>query len=70
MRIRRTRWFRTWVALSHGALMPGILQALGMVDFNNILFQFLATILSTLVAVLLGGDLGDVQAGLGGTLGA
>lgn len=50
------RMRKTWAALSTGGVLLGVLQALDMVSFAEVLTRFLSTILSALVALLLGGD--------------
>lgn len=47
------RWL---VPVMYGGVTLGILQAVSDVNFNNIWFNFLTTLLSLLVALLLGGD--------------
>jgi hypothetical protein len=39
-----------------GGLMLGILQAIGLMNFNQIFFEFLSQFLSLLTRALLGGD--------------
>lgn len=46
--------------LASGVVTLGILQAVQNVDFNQIWFLFLQTILNVVVALLLGGDLSTV----------
>jgi hypothetical protein len=50
------RLIRRLYLLSSGAALLGILQALGQVNFNQILFQFLSGLASLLVTIFLGGD--------------
>ncbi len=47
---------RKLALLSSGGLLLSILQSAGAIDFNNILFTFLAQLLSLLVSLLLGGN--------------
>jgi hypothetical protein len=47
---------RTLAALSTGGIMLGVLQAFDMISFANAITRFLATFLSLIVTVLLGGD--------------
>ncbi|MFO0839507.1 MAG: hypothetical protein U1D55_13405 [Phycisphaerae bacterium] len=50
MRIRRI------AQLASGAVVLGLFQATGAIDFNNILVNFLARLLSLIVALLFGAD--------------
>jgi hypothetical protein len=50
---RLTRKAYLWAG---GGLMWGILQAVGLINFNQILFEFLSQFLSLLTRALLGGD--------------
>lgn len=51
--------FRRWTArAAQGAIVFGFLTAFNQVNFNNILFSFLSSLLNLLIAGLLGGDLG------------
>lgn len=49
--------------LCYGGVTLGLLQAIPQIDFNGILFQFLNTLISLLVAILVGGDAGDAGGG-------
>lgn len=50
-------WCRRWsVALATGGVTLGILQGFGLVNFASLITSFLATWLSILVSILLGGD--------------
>ncbi len=50
-------WYRRWsVALATGGVTLGILQGLGLVNFASLFTSLLATWLSILVTILLGGD--------------
>ena len=58
-------------SLASGVVTLGILQAVQNVDFNQIWFLFLQTILNVVVALLLGGDLSTVfESGSGSTFGS
>jgi|GEM_PF-6311676 len=48
------KWMNRARFLAPGAALLGLLQAANMIDFNQILFQFLAQFLSLFVAVLFG----------------
>lgn len=50
------RLIRRLYLVANGGLMFGLLQAFGMVNFNNILFEFLLTFATLLVTALLGAD--------------
>ncbi len=52
---RSTRWL---TLATQGAVLFGLAQAFGLVNFNAIFFSFLSSLLNLLVAGLLGGDLG------------
>jgi uncharacterized integral membrane protein len=49
--------------LSTGSISLGILQALGGINFNQLWYNFLTTLLSALVALLFGGDLSQLSSG-------
>ncbi len=60
----------TWLlsrarAIASGAILLGVVQALGQVDFNNILFQLLTSFFTLLVSLLLG-DTSALENGSGG----
>ena len=50
------RWTKNLYPLASGGVMLGILQGFEAVNFNQIWFEFLYTILNALVALLLGGE--------------
>jgi uncharacterized integral membrane protein len=50
--------------LSTGSISLGILQALGGINFNQLWYNFLTTLLTALVTLLFGGDLSQLLSGL------
>ena len=55
----RANWnrYRKWcVALSTGGITLGVIQGFSLVNFAYLFTQFLTTVLSALVALLLGGS--------------
>ena len=50
------RLYRTLAALGSGGIMLGVLPALDMVSFANAITRALATFVSLLISLLLGGD--------------
>jgi hypothetical protein len=62
------RWLKWCRVLSCGGVTFGILQGLGMINWSYFLAQFLGQWLSTLVALLLGGQNNSLLTGQTGTL--
>jgi hypothetical protein len=54
------RAIRTLAVLGSGGMTLGVLQAFDMISFANAIARFLATFLSLIVTVLLGGDPGNL----------
>lgn len=48
------QWMRVLRGLSSGALMLGLVQAFGALNFNQIWFQFIAALVSLLATALFG----------------
>jgi hypothetical protein len=53
-------WMKKLHPLACGGVTLGVLQGLEAVNFNDIWFQFLYTILNALVTLLLGGEAGSL----------
>lgn len=49
-----SKLMRKLYLLSSGGVTFGLLQAWGMIDFNNILFEFLLTFATLIITALLG----------------
>jgi len=66
------RWLNR--ALTHGTILApgavafGVLQAVGMINYNQIWFQFLITLLNLIVTVLFGGSLDSLTGNFGITV--
>lgn len=60
MRSWKWRAVRWSAALAQGGTTFGVLQGLGLLNFANLFTSLLATWLSVLVTVLLGGDATDL----------
>jgi hypothetical protein len=52
----RSAWMYRLHLLASGAMTFGVLQAIRDIDFNQVWFQFLTTVLNVFIAVLLGGS--------------
>ena len=50
------RWTKKLYPLACGGVTLGVLQGLEAVNFNQIWFEFLDTIINALVSLLLGGE--------------
>ena len=55
--------YRRFGALATGGITLGILQGLANIDWNSILYQFLATWLSAISSLFFGGSLDSSTAG-------
>jgi hypothetical protein len=65
------RWMKKLYPLACGGVTLGILQGLQAVDFNQIWYQLLYTILNALVTLLLGGEAGSLtEVGAGSLFGS
>ena len=60
MRPRWQRYRKLCVAMSTGGMTLGVFQGLELVNFAQLFTNFLATLLSALVSLLLGGDAGSL----------
>jgi hypothetical protein len=56
------RYWKTFAALSYGAITLGWLQAWELVNFSSIWTNFITMLLSALVTILFGGDAGQLFA--------
>ncbi len=65
------RWMTKLRPLACGGITLGVLQGLEAVDFNQVWFQFLYTILNALITLLLGGEMSSLtDSGTGSLFGS